>query len=578
MKNYLKKIVAFLMTAIMVVTMCVTAFAADQETPADPSVEPTVKVAAGISADRGVITALGIEKESGVTVHAYQIVKADYDPDNGNFTGYSQLYKKADGSEYIADITKANSDELSALAQVVKSSSVSDTVYPMAAGTGEAEETYTATVPVGSYLILVEGAESVSYNVAVVSVYYTNESGKTILSEGEVNYLAQGNTWVKRNDKPDLTKKIVNGDNREDYNSANIGDTIKYEVTINPVPDYRGKYPKLDVVDTLSKGLTYKEDSLNVFVIGKGEDGKETKTQLIENTAYVKTISDYNKTSGTTINIDFVKREDGKDAQYLLNEYAGKKIIIEYSAVLNENAELNEKGNENSATLNYSKDSNTNGVDGTDNEKTYTYTFDIKGSAGGKQSWTDKLIIKTGKDQWDDQETHTTVNKPLPDAEFTLYTDAECTKMYTNKKFDGTTYFDGVTTSDDNGQLNIYGLAFGTYYLKETKAPDGYTLNSHVFKIEIIAGQWNSNNTLKSWSIKIGDKTTNTFEVNNEGVNINGTTNTIIPTEIKNTMIRELPSTGGTGTYLFTILGVMVMAAVTGMFLVSRAKDKEADK
>lgn len=577
MKNYLKKIVAFLMTAIMVVTMCVTAFAADQETPADPSVEPTVKVAAGTSADRGVITALGIEKESGVTVHAYQIVKADYDSDNGNFTGYSQLYKKADGSEYIADITKANADELSALAQVVKSSSVSGTVYPMAAGTGEAEKTYTATVPVGSYLILVEGAESVSYNVAVVSVYYTNESGKTILSEGEVNYLAQGNTWVKRNDKPDLTKKIVNGDNREDHNSANIGDTIKYEVTVNPVPDYRGKYPRLDVVDTLSKGLTYVEGSLKVSV-AEESDGKETKTELAENTAYLKEISNYDSDKGTTIKVDFVKREAEKDAQYLLNDYVGKKIIIEYSATLNENAVLNEKGNENSATLNYSKDSNTNGEAGTDTEKTYTYTFDIKGSANGKQSWTDKLIIKTGQDQWDDQEEHVTVNKTLAGAEFTLYTDKECTKVYTNKKLDGTTHFNGVTTSGADGQLNIYGLAFGTYYLKETKAPTGYTLNSHVFKIEIKDKEWNPDHTLKSWSIKIGDKTTNTFEVNNEGVKINGTTNTIIPTEIKNTMIRELPSTGGTGTYLFTILGVMVMAAVTGMFLVSRAKDKEADK
>lgn len=574
MKNYLKKIVAFLMTAIMVVTMCVTAFAADQETSADPSVEPTVKTAVGTAADRGVITALGIKNESGISVHAYQIVKADYDSDNGNFIGYSQLYKKADGSEYIADITSANAAELSALAQAVKGNAVSGTVYPMTAG--EAAETYTATVPVGSYLILVEGAETVSYNVAVVSVYYTNQNGSMFMSEGKAGYLAGGNTWVKRNDKPELTKKIVNGDDREDHNSANIGDTIKYEVTVNPVPDYRGKYPRLDVVDTLSKGLTYVEGSLKVSVAEEA-DGKETKKELAENTAYLKEISNYDSAKGTTIKVDFVKRETGKDAQYLLGDYVGKKIIIEYSAILNENAELNEKGNENSATLNYSKDSNTNGKDGTDTEKTYTYTFDIKGSTEGQESWTDKLIIKTGQDQWDDQEEHVTVNKPLAGAEFTLYTDKECTKVYTNKKLDGTTYFDGVTTSDADGQLNIYGLAFGTYYLKETKAPSEYTLNSHVFKIEIKDKEWNTDHTLKSWTITIDDKTTNTF-VSDQGTVTVNETNTIIPTEIKNTMIRELPSTGGTGTYLFTILGVMVMAAVTGMFLVSRAKDKEADK
>lgn len=191
---------------------------------------------------------------------------------------------------------------------------------------------------------------------------------------------------------------------------------------------------------------------------------------------------------------------------------------------------------------------------------------------------TDKLIVKTGEDEWtkEDGDQHITDKKPLAGAEFTLYTDADCTKVYSNKKTDGTTYFNGVTTSDATGQLNIYGLSFGTYYLKETKAPGDYTLNSHVFKIEIAAGEWNSDNTLKSWTITIDGKTTNTFVATSKTVEINGTTTKVInPTEIKNTKTAELPSTGGMGTYLFTITGVMIMAAVAGMFLVSRRRDRE---
>lgn len=576
MKNYLKKIGALLMAVIMIVTMCVTAFGADAETPTDQPTQPTVKTATGTGLDRGVITVEGIKKESGITVYAYQIVKADYDEKNGNFTGYSNVYKKSDNSDYISNITSADPATLSALAQVVKSDSmVPDSRCPMKAdATGEV---YTATVPVGSYLVLVEGAEAVSYNVAVVSVFYTNKDGSTIISEGKVNYLSEGNTWVKRNDKPELTKKIVESDGEKDHNSANIGDTVNYKMTIDPVPDYRGKYPRLDVVDTLSKGLTYKDGSLKVYLAGTGDDGKETKTELTEGTAYVKTIGDYDADNGTTITVDFVKREDGKDAEYLLTSYAGRKIIIEYSATLNENAELNEHGNENSATLNYSKDSNTNHADGSDIKKTYTYTFDIKGSTEGNTSWTDKLIVKTGEDEWTEADgtNHVTDKKPLAGAEFTLYTDEACTNVYTNKKVDGTTYFDGVTTSDATGQLNIYGLSFGTYYLKETKAPGDYTLNSHVFKIVIAAGEWNSDNTLKSWTITIDDKTTNTFVAENGTVVINGELEKINPTEIKNTKTAELPSTGGMGTYLFTITGVMIMAAVAGMFLVSRRRDRE---
>ena len=576
MKNYLKKIGALLMAVIMIVTMCVTAFGADAETPTDQPTQPTVKTATGTELDRGVITVEGIKKESSITVYAYQIVKADYDEKNGNFTGYSNVYKKSDNSDYISNITSADPATLSALAQVVKSDSmVPDSRYPMKAdATGEV---YTATVPVGSYLVLVEGAEAVSYNVAVVSVFYTNQAGTTIISEGKVNYLSEGNTWVKRNDKPELTKKMVESDGEKDHNSANIGDTVNYRMTIDPVPDYRGKYPRLDVVDTLSKGLTYKDGSLKIYLAGTGDDGKETKTELTEGTAYVKTIGNYDADKGTTITVDFVKHEDGKDDQYLLTTYVGRKIIIEYSATLNENAELNEHGNENSATLNYSKDSNTNHADGSDIKNTYTYTFDIKGSTEGNTSWTDKLIVKTGEDEWtkEDGTDHVTEKKPLAGAEFTLYTDAACTNVYTNKKADGTTYFDGVTTSDATGQLNIYGLSFGTYYLKETKAPGDYTLNSHVFKIVIAAGEWNSDNTLKSWTITIDGKTTNTFVAENGTVKINGTTKVITPTEIKNTKTAELPSTGGMGTYLFTITGVMIMAAVAGMFIVSRRRDRE---
>ena len=89
MNNYLKKIGALLMAVIMIVTMCVTAFAADAETPTDQSSQPTVKTATGTESDSGVITVEGIKKESGITVYAYQIVKADYDEKNGNFTGES---------------------------------------------------------------------------------------------------------------------------------------------------------------------------------------------------------------------------------------------------------------------------------------------------------------------------------------------------------------------------------------------------------------------------------------------------------------------------------------------------------
>ena len=94
-----------------------------------------------------------------------------------------------------------------------------------------------------------------------------------------------------------------------------------------------------------------------------------------------------------------------------------------------------------------------------------------------------------------------------------------------------------------NGTLKVTGLADGNYEFKETKAPTGYKVNSDNKAFTITA---------------------------NEAAEV-----TVDAGEFVNTKLSSLPSTGGMGTYLFTIIGVVVMAGAAGAFFISRRKGSE---
>ena len=71
-------------------------------------------------------------------------------------------------------------------------------------------------------------------------------------------------TVTNKAETPEVDKKIVEGQNKVEGNTANIGDTVNYEIT-SKVPDMTGyKEYYMDFNDTLSKGLTYTANSLVV--------------------------------------------------------------------------------------------------------------------------------------------------------------------------------------------------------------------------------------------------------------------------------------------------------------------------
>ena len=532
----MKKLFAMLLTLAMVFGMSMTSFAASTGNDG----------VYGTADDTGKITVSGIEKnaDENISVKAYPIIRAQYDTTTGTFIGYKSLYDVTDISKntLITSNLDLSASQLTEYTAEVKKANATGTDMTL-----EGTDYVLDGVAVGTYLVLVENTESHSYNPMVVSVFYTNEDGSTTITEGKLD-LNDGTATAKKSDEPGLDKEITNA-NTSDTNKGNsveVGDTVDYKVTVTPIPSYTGSYPKLNVVDRLDAGLA--------FVTTTDPDtGVKTPVAPVVKVNNValdssKYTVDFN---GQQMTINFVV-----NGAYTLNDYAGGTLTIDYSAEVTKAAVVWDGVNKNTATLNYTRDSKVDGNDHSTDKKTYTYTFDID----GKTSGTKDVLVKTEKVGEEE--------KPLSGALFGLYKSGENVTAETVSTASANAAYK-TATSDLTGQLEFSQLKEGTYFLKELSAPDNYSVNTHVYTIDI-AAKYNPDGTLKSWTITIDGEKTSTFT--SKTTEAGSSTAAVETTGIVNTKLSSLPSTGGIGTTIFTIAGCAIMIAAAGLFFASRKK------
>lgn len=129
----------------------------------------------------------------------------------------------------------------------------------------------------------------------------------------------------------------------------------------------------------------------------------------------------------------------------------------------------------------------------------------------------------------------------------------------------------------DQNTLLVRGLDAATYYLKETKVPSGYYAPKGGFAVQLTGEREAVGETLTG---KLA--TTSSFTATNAIDNVllgtasvNGTEMNRLDASLKNSSTPVLPTTGGVGTVMFTVVGLLCMGAALWFFLFARRRRKD---
>lgn len=403
-----------------------------------------------------------------------------------------------------------------------------------------------------NYGYIMDGATAYKFVVGANGTTY-QEDGKTPLTD---------NTIIVDNKKPDMKKEVLGRTSNEwqqdsDYN---VGDKVPYKVTID-VPENIAKLKDFTLKDTPTN---LKDDKATINVQYKDKNAEDTELKDVTNTNDSVYLVTQNKEENGFL-VTFTPSNMGK--------YAGKQIVITYSAELLASANTTTIGNPNTARLEYS---NSIVPDATDIDNPNPKEPEPKHDSIEDTAIVYYFAVKIHKTDND--------NKPLEDVEFDLYK-----KVADNAE--GAVSVNGIKgkcvkikslKTDDKGNVTQGGLANGEYYLVETKTNDGYNLLKSPVKVDLNI-QYKTTFAEKSDWIWKDDATTGgkilvkhtVKEITyTEGTQENPTkltdgthTETII-----NRKGFTLPKTGDIGTAMFLIIGIGGMLAAVYIMLRGRKR------
>lgn len=520
----MKKIMALMLASIMMMAMSATAFATEGAVTTATGNTLTVNVKSG--------TGVPTQTLEGQTIYLYKLFDVT-ESKNGETTNYAYTvnpangYKDAIKSALGTSFTGTKDEEYAAAVLDLEKTGGAVQKFANDFTTYALKNSLAATTNSGDTKL--GNVTSYTFNDLAAGYYLVYVTGGKEIQSSLVTVDSTTSTVNLKTEAPSITKTA-------DKKTVSIGQVVKYTVT-GSIPDTTGYDEYVyKIHDTLTTGLD--------FVKNANGDALDKATEANVTIAFTESGI---TPAGTTPTSATLSGEGNRTMALDLSAWVkanqtnkGKVFTVTYYAKVNANAVVTEK---NKAQLEYGNKPGETITTTPSEAKTPTYPLDI---------------LKTKKGG----------NEKLASAKFSLYTSETDAKNGTNPiKVTGnngnyvvdstsaTTEFESVENIEGKGyNLRVNGLAEGTYYLVETKAPDGFNKLTAPVVIKIT-------------------KSTDT-DVNNWTISKDGTVETDKIIDIENSTGSLLPSTGGRGTIIFAVIAALLVFGVAVSFI--RDKRKEA--
>jgi|GEM_PF-240554 LPXTG-motif cell wall-anchored protein len=518
----------------------------------------------------------------GDTVKAYKLVgynatytEYEFHGDFNNFVGqYYNTSGTLSTEDYLKDLDSTHMAALLAgyvnMCQIPGAAGNHALPTESATATADASNQVTLTLEPGYYVVLgsTTATNDRTYQLTSVFVQVKNGELKVIAGDGKTEII-DGEVQLKHTTGPIISMSVKDDKGTpaawKGAAAGQVGEVLDFYIHLK-LPDYNNDnvyMTKLALNNTL-KGLQYVENSAGVY-----NTEEIAGATHIDNAVTVDTVSAYANGSQTvTFNLKYqnIKGTTGAVSAYL---HFKAKVMPE-AAAAGKTATAETK-----LDYTFSLDPTTSRTTSAVGVKVHTYAFSLA-----------KLS---------DEQNAAGANLPLTNAGFTLYSDNTMTTPIKMVKVDATAttdaYYRPALTGEtdivtemaanmgaDQNTLLVRGLDAATYYLKETKVPAGYYAPKGGFAVQLTGEREAVNETLNG-KLAAASSFTATNATDNVLLNgtasVNGTEMNRLDASLKNSSTPVLPTTGGVGTVMFTVIGLLCMGAALWFFLFARRRRED---